>query len=46
MVFEDMAAYFTWKEWRKLDPSQRGFFWEVMQENYSYFAGVGKEVPV
>lgn len=43
MSFEDVAVHFTRQEWHRLDPAQRTMHKDVMLENYSNLASVGKD---
>lgn len=47
MTFEDVAVLFTWDEWRKVCPSQRNLYQDVMLDSYGHLVLLGEDiVPV
>nr|XP_035944278.1 zinc finger protein 256-like isoform X16 [Halichoerus grypus] len=41
VTFEDIAVYFSWKEWKLLDEAQRRLYHHVMLENFTLISSLG-----
>nr|XP_051684155.1 zinc finger protein 39 isoform X1 [Oryctolagus cuniculus] len=40
-AFEDLAVYFTWEEWQKMNNAQKILYRDVMLETYSSLFSLG-----
>ncbi|KYO25096.1 hypothetical protein Y1Q_0017446 [Alligator mississippiensis] len=44
-AFEDVAVYFTWKEWELLEAGDKGLYQDQMLRNYQVLVSLGYQGP-